>query len=102
MSLNTVRFEELEKPSKTLLKTRIPTNTEIIKQNTFRIVGAYNGYLYELEHIKNKSTNPITNQQIDARLKLIRNKLQRVFELINYDLEVKHSFVPINSNNLIT
>lgn len=101
MNLNSVRYEDLDKSFKTLLKSRISENPETIKQNTLRIIAAYNGYVYELEYLNKKTTNPLDLHQIDNGLKYIGKKLQRVFSIINYDYKVKHNFQPINFNYFI-
>lgn len=102
MNLNTVLYEELDKAFRTLLKTKISQNTETIKQNTLRIIGAFNGYLYELEYLKNSTTDPVQRQQIYSRLKYIGDKLKRVFTLINCTTEVKYSFAPLNFTQFVT
>lgn len=74
MVFNTIRYDELQRAFKTLLKTQISKNPETIRQSTLRIIGAYNGYLYELEAIDKQ--NPQFHNQINTRLYEINTKLK--------------------------
>lgn len=95
--LNTKAYEELDKTFKTLLKNNQPKGIETIKENTLKIIRSYNQYLLDLEKINNSVSDSIFSTILNTRFLQIQKKLKRVFTLINCQLEVKNSFLPLNS-----
>lgn len=96
MKLNNLNYEELDKSFITLLQSKKPKSVSTLKDNTLRIVQAYNNYLFDLAEYSKSVSNPTSLDELKTRFELIQNKLTRLYELIECPLRVKNNFEPLN------